>query len=86
MRIDDVYALMLRVLVEVIGVRMSGDLTPDMRLFGGDLALDELDLVEFVMQIEARLDIDLPDQDIEQALTVGALAELVLRQVPANAK
>ncbi len=61
--------------VEVLSVS-EDQVVPDAR-FGDDLDADSLDLVELVMALEDRLDITVPEEDLEGVVTVGdALAVL----------
>src|SRR5262249_11908288 len=50
----------------------AGPITADTRL-REDLKLDSLDIVELVMEIEAELGIEIPDQDYAHIRTVGDL-------------
>jgi acyl carrier protein len=45
--------------------------------FGDDLDADSLDLVELVMALEDRLDIVIPEEELESVKTVGDAARLV---------
>jgi acyl carrier protein len=45
--------------------------------FGDDLEADSLDLVELMMAIEERFDIEIPEEDLEGVSTVGQAWELV---------
>lgn len=44
-----------------------------------DLGLDSLDFLEVVMEIEARLDIHIEDEDVEKCVTVAELATVTDR-------
>jgi acyl carrier protein len=45
--------------------------------FGDDLEADSLDLVELMMAIEERFDIEIPEEDLEGVATVGEAWALV---------
>ena len=45
--------------------------------FGDDLDADSLDLVELMMAIEERFDIEIPEEDLEGVATVGQAWDLV---------
>jgi acyl carrier protein len=45
--------------------------------FGDDLEADSLDLVELMMAIEERFDIEIPEEDLEGVATVGQAWGLV---------
>jgi acyl carrier protein len=51
--------------------------------FKEDLDADSLDLVEFVMGIEEKFDISVPEEDAEGVATVGDAISLVLAKVGA---
>ncbi|MGH8972342.1 MAG: acyl carrier protein [Acidimicrobiia bacterium] len=69
--------------VEVLAVDPSA-VTEEAR-FKEDLDADSLDLVEFVMALEERFDISVPEEDLEGIETVGAALTLVLGKLGANA-
>jgi acyl carrier protein len=49
--------------------------------FKEDLDADSLDLVELVMGLEERFDIEVPEEDLEGVTTVGQAVDLVLSKV-----
>ena len=49
--------------------------------FKEDLDADSLDLVELVMGLEERFDIEVPEDDLEGVTTVGHALDLVLTKV-----
>jgi len=51
--------------------------------FKEDLDADSLDLVELVMGLEERFDIEVPEEDLEGVTTVGQAVDLVLNKVDA---
>ena len=51
--------------------------------FKEDLDADSLDLVELVMGLEERFDIEVPEDDLEGVATVGQAVDLVLAKVGA---
>ena len=63
------------VIVDVLGVDASA-VTLQAR-FGDDLEADSLDLVELMMAIEERFDIEVPEEDLEGVATVGQAWDLV---------
>ncbi len=46
-----------------------------------DLGADSLDVVDMVMTIEDEFEIEVPDEDIENLRTVGALVEYIEARV-----
>jgi acyl carrier protein len=78
-------AARLRELLAEATVLDLARLRPEDRL-AGDLRIDALDslaLTEFVLAIEQEYRIDLPDAEVAEIRTFGALVELVSRQVTA---
>ncbi len=55
--------------VEQLGAE-EADVVPTAS-FVEDLGADSLDLVEFVMQLEERFDIKIPDDDVEKIQTIA---------------
>ncbi|MDQ1403839.1 MAG: acyl carrier protein [Actinomycetota bacterium] len=53
--------------------------------FKDDLDADSLDLVELVMALEERLDITVPEAELEQISTVGDAVEMLAAKVGAAA-
>ena len=49
--------------------------------FKEDLDADSLDLVELVMGLEERFDIEVPEDDLEGVTTVGHAVDLVLTKI-----
>ena len=63
------------IIVDVLQVDASA-VTLEAR-FGDDLDADSLDLVELMMAIEERFDIEIPEEDLEGVATVGQAWDLV---------
>lgn len=79
----DVLSQITRVAVEVLGVD-AGAVDENAR-FKEDLDADSLDLVEFVMALEERFDISVPEEDLEGIETVGQALTLVLGKIATHA-
>ncbi len=71
------------VAAEVLSVEADA-VTEDSR-FKEDLEADSLDLVELVMGLEERFDIEVPEEDLDGVTTVGLAVDLVLSKVGARA-
>ena len=78
---DEVLAALREVAVEVLSVEPD-QVVEDAR-FKEDLDADSLDLVELVMGLEERFDIEVPEDDLEGVTTVGHAVDLVLAKVGA---
>jgi acyl carrier protein len=69
------------VAAEVLSV--DPDQVTEQARFKEDLDADSLDLVELVMGLEERFDIEVPEEDLEGVTTVGQAVDLVLSKVSA---
>jgi acyl carrier protein len=69
------------VAAEVLSV--EPDVVTENARFKEDLDADSLDLVELVMGLEERFDIEVPEEDLEGVTTVGQAVDLVLAKVGA---
>ena len=67
------------VAVEVLSV--EPDAVTEAARFKEDLEADSLDLVELVMGLEERFDIEVPEEDLEGVTTVGHAVDMVLAKV-----
>ena len=45
--------------------------------FVGDLAADSLDIVELIMNIEEKFDLEIPDNDTEKIVTMGDVVKYI---------
>jgi acyl carrier protein len=69
--------------VEVLAVDPSA-VTEEAR-FKEDLDADSLDLVEFVMALEEKFEISVPEEDLEGIETIGQALTLVLDKIASHA-
>jgi acyl carrier protein len=67
------------VAVEVLSV--EPETVTETARFKEDLEADSLDLVELVMGLEERFDIEVPEEDLEGVTTVGNAVDMVLAKV-----
>ena len=67
------------VAAEVLSV--DPDQVTETARFKEDLDADSLDLVELVMGLEERFDIEVPEDDLEGVTTIGQAVDLVLAKV-----
>ena len=79
---DEALTALREVAVEVLSV--EPDVVTDEARFKEDLDADSLDLVELVMELEERFDIQVPEEDLENVLTVGNAVDLVMAKVDAK--
>ena len=78
---DEVLAALREVAVEVLSVEPDA-VVEDAR-FKEDLDADSLDLVELVMGLEERFDIEVPEEDLEGVTTIGQAVDLVMSKAGA---
>lgn len=73
-----------QIIAEAAGVSPAevGETSPLLR----DLPWDSLDLVECSMELEEQFDISLPDEMVDEAKTVGDIADGVLRLLSERAR
>lgn len=72
---EDTFATIKDLAVELLGV--DADKVTDEARFKEDLDADSLDIVEFVMGMEEKFDIELPESEVEGVATVGQAVDLV---------
>jgi acyl carrier protein len=74
-------ATIKEVAAEVLSV--DPDQVTETARFKEDLDADSLDLVELVMGLEERFDIEVPEDDLEGVTTIAQAVDLVLTKVNA---
>jgi len=79
---NDVFTTLQELSVEVLGVD-AAQVTEGARLFA-DLDADSLDVVELVMAIEERLDVTIPESELDNINTVGDAVSSVLDKLAAR--
>jgi acyl carrier protein len=80
---NDVLDTVRDIAVEVLGV--EPDAVTEGASLKDDLGADSLDLVEVVMALEERLDITIPEDELEGIKTVGQAVDAVLAKLAAVA-
>jgi acyl carrier protein len=80
---EDVLATLQEIAAEVLGVDAAQ--VVESASFKDDLDADSLDLVELVMALEERLDIAVPEEDLEDIKTVGDALTMLLDKLAAKA-
>jgi acyl carrier protein len=78
-----VFTTVREIAVEVLGV--EADIVVEGASLKDDLGADSLDLVELVMSIEEKLDITVPEEDLEGIKTVGQAVDLVAGKLAVGA-
>ena len=78
---SEAFAVLQDCAVEVLHVDPSA-VAEDAR-FKEDLDADSLALIEFVMALEEKLDISVPEEDLDGVTTVGQALDLVMTKLAA---
>jgi acyl carrier protein len=76
---SDALSTMKEIAAEVLSV--DPEQVTETARFKEDLDADSLDLVELVMGLEERFDIQVPEEDLEGVTTVGQALDLVIAKV-----
>ena len=80
---DQIFSTLREAAVEILGVEAHA--VVESASFKDDLDADSLDLVELVMALEERLDITVPEEDLENVKTVGDAVDVVSQKVATRA-
>lgn len=72
---EETFTTIKELAVELLGV--DADKVTDEARFKEDLDADSLDIVEFVMGMEEKFDVELPESEVEGVATVGQAVDLV---------
>ncbi|HEV7887197.1 MAG TPA: acyl carrier protein [Acidimicrobiales bacterium] len=83
MQREEVLGAVRDIAVEVLGV--EPDAVVESATLKDDLGADSLDLVEVVMAIEERLDITIPEEELEAIKTVGQAVDAVVAKLAVGA-
>ncbi len=70
---SDIKDRVTKIIVDKLGVS-EGEVNEEAN-FTTDLGADSLDTVELIMELEKEFNINIPDEDAEEILTVGAAIE-----------
>jgi acyl carrier protein len=76
---EQVLAVFQECAVEVLHV--DGGAVTEQARFKEDLDADSLALIEFVMALEERLDITVPEEDLDGVATVGQALDVVMSKI-----
>lgn len=60
---------------------VAGDTIAETSTLAGDLPADSLDRVEIVMELEEKLGVEIPEDDVEGLRTVGDLVRYLERKL-----
>jgi len=79
MQREEIFTTIKDLAVELLGVD-EAKVTNEAR-FKEDLDADSLDIVEFVMGMEEKFNVELPESEVEGVTTVGQAVDLVTSKV-----
>ena len=77
---DEVFEVMRVKAVEMLEVA-ADDLQED-KSFVDDLNVDSLSLVEYTMELEDSLGVELPEEELTDLKTIGAFLDLIMTKNP----
>ena len=80
---DEILSNVRDAAVEVLGVEPEA--VVESAQFAEDLEADSLDLVELVMALEDALEIEIPEEELEEVVTVGDAVRLIEAKTGAGA-
>ena len=72
---QEIFEELKPIIVEQLGV--EEDAVKTEATFVDDLAADSLDIVELIMAIEEKFDMEIPDSAAEKIVTVGDVVEYI---------
>ena len=64
-------------------LEVEGDQVQEDKSFVDDLQVDSLSLVEFTMELEDTLGIELPEEELTDVKTIGAFVDVILKKANA---
>lgn len=77
---EEIFEDVKTVIVEQLGVNDVSVITMEAS-FIDDLGADSLDIVELIMALEEKFDMEIPDEDAEKIVTVGDVVEYIMNHV-----
>lgn len=76
---EEIFEKVKNVIVEQLGV--SEEAVTNEATFLDDLGADSLDIVELIMALEEAFDIEIPDEEVEKAITVKDVVDYISEQI-----
>ncbi len=64
-------------------LEVEADAVQEDKSFVDDLEVDSLSLVEYTMELEDSLGVELPEDELTDLTTIGAFLDLIMTKVPA---
>ena len=76
---EEIFEKVKEVIVDQLGVPEEN--VTNEATFLDDLGADSLDIVELIMALEEAFDIEIPDEEVEKAITVKDVVDYIAEQV-----
>ena len=76
---NEVFEKLKEIIVEQLGVEEN--IVKKEATFVDDLGADSLDIVELVMSIEEKFEIEIPDEDAERIVSVGDVVDYIVEKL-----
>ncbi len=76
---EEIFEKVKGVIVDQLGV--AEEAVTNEATFLDDLGADSLDIVELIMALEEAFDIEIPDEEVEKAITVKDVVDYIAEQV-----
>ena len=72
-----VFEKLKEIIIEQLGVEDEVAITME-ATFVDDLSADSLDIVELIMSLEEKFELEIPDEDAEKIVTVGDVVKYIV--------
>lgn len=76
---EEIFEKVKNVIVDQLGV--AEETVTNEATFLDDLGADSLDIVELIMALEEEFDIEIPDEEVEKAITVKDVVDYIVEQI-----
>lgn len=76
---EEIFEKVKGVIVDQLGV--AEETVTNEATFLDDLGADSLDIVELIMALEEAFDIEIPDEEVEKAITVKDVVDYIVEKV-----
>ena len=74
---QEVFEKLKEIIIEQLGVEDEVAITME-ATFVDDLSADSLDIVELIMSLEEKFELEIPDDDAEKIVTVGDVVKYIV--------
>ena len=74
---QEVFEKLKEIIIKQLGVEDEVAITME-ATFVDDLSADSLDIVELIMSLEEKFELEIPDEDAEKIVTVGDVVKYIV--------